>query len=200
MERLGTRDPAASELVKLVMFGGFSVEKAGQLLEMSRTNAFRHWAYARAWIKTHIAVAETNRQEDPFLSDSVRLPAADFALLGEDPSTKGNRMNRPPEKKDAKAIFSAAIEYYMPEQWEGYIVNACGDDEALRQRVRDLLDAHRQSDSFFDRKVGRPMVRRSPNGSGRRSAPTSCYKKSARADSASSTWPNSTSRSVAKWL
>ena len=63
-------------------------------------------------------------------------------------------MNRPPEKKDAKAIFSAAVEYYMPEQWEGYIVNACGDDEALRQRVRELLDAHRKSDSFFDREDG----------------------------------------------
>ena len=59
-------------------------------------------------------------------------------------------MNRAPKKKDAKAIFSAAIEYYMPEQWEGYLVDACGDDEALRQRVRDLLDAHRQSDSFLD--------------------------------------------------
>ena len=45
-------------------------------------------------------------------------------------------MNRPPEKKDAKAIFSAAIEYYEPQQWEAYIVNACGEDESLRQRVR----------------------------------------------------------------
>ena len=62
-------------------------------------------------------------------------------------------MNRPPEKKDAKAIFSAAIEYYEPDQWEAYIVNACGEDESLRQRVRELLDAHRQSDSLFDRQA-----------------------------------------------
>ena len=59
-------------------------------------------------------------------------------------------MNQPAQKRDAKAIFSAAIEYYEPEQWEGYIVNACGEDEGLRQRVRALLDAHRQSDSFLD--------------------------------------------------
>ena len=64
-------------------------------------------------------------------------------------------MNRPPEKKDAKAIFSAAIEYYDPHQWEAYIVDACGEDESLRQRVRQLLDAHRQSDSFFDREAGK---------------------------------------------
>ncbi len=59
-------------------------------------------------------------------------------------------MDHPPAKKDAKAIFDAAIEYYEPEQWEGYIVDACGEDETLRLRVRALLDAHRQSDSFLD--------------------------------------------------
>ena len=58
MERLGSEDPEASELVKLVMFGGFPVERAGRLLEMSRATAFRHWAYARAWLKTEISSGE----------------------------------------------------------------------------------------------------------------------------------------------
>lgn len=58
MERLGSEDPEASELVKLVMFGGFPVEKAGRLLEMSRATAFRHWAYARAWLKTELSSGE----------------------------------------------------------------------------------------------------------------------------------------------
>ena len=60
-------------------------------------------------------------------------------------------MNGSADKKDAKDIFNAAIEYYLPHQWEGYIHDACGDDEALRQRVRELLAAHQQTDSFFDR-------------------------------------------------
>jgi RNA polymerase sigma factor (TIGR02999 family) len=55
LERLEQEEPDATRLVKLVTFGGFSVEQAGQLLEMSRTTAYRHWSYARAWIKTHIA-------------------------------------------------------------------------------------------------------------------------------------------------
>ena len=42
-----------------VVFGGFSVEEAGQLLELSRTTAYRHWYYARAWIKTYIDEADT---------------------------------------------------------------------------------------------------------------------------------------------
>ncbi len=61
-------------------------------------------------------------------------------------------MSDPSKKKDAKEIFQAAIEYYLPQQWEGYIHDACGDDEALRQKVRGLLDAHRQTDHFFDDK------------------------------------------------
>jgi hypothetical protein len=59
-------------------------------------------------------------------------------------------MITPGKKKTAKEIFNAAVEYYEPDQWEGYIVDACGEDQALRQRVRALLDAHRQNDSFLD--------------------------------------------------
>lgn len=62
-------------------------------------------------------------------------------------------MSTPIKKKTAKEIFNLAVEYYEPHQWEGYLVDACGDDETLRQRVRELLDAHRQSDSFLDGKA-----------------------------------------------
>ena len=55
MESLAQEEPDATELVQLVLFGGLPVEKAGQILEMSRATAFRHWAYARAWLTTEIA-------------------------------------------------------------------------------------------------------------------------------------------------
>jgi RNA polymerase sigma factor (TIGR02999 family) len=55
MERLAQEEPEGTELVKLVVFGGFSVEEAGRLLDMSRASAYRHWSYARAWLRTHIA-------------------------------------------------------------------------------------------------------------------------------------------------
>jgi RNA polymerase sigma factor (TIGR02999 family) len=55
LDQLEREEPDATRLVKLVTFGGFSVEEAGRLLGMSRTNAYRYWAYARAWVKTHIA-------------------------------------------------------------------------------------------------------------------------------------------------
>ena len=51
LERLAEEDPASIEIVKLVLFGGFTVENAGQLLHFSRATAYRHWNYARAWIK-----------------------------------------------------------------------------------------------------------------------------------------------------
>ncbi len=57
---LANEEPDSTELVKLVLFGGFTVEEAGKLLEMSRATAYRHWAYARAWLKTRIAESEKN--------------------------------------------------------------------------------------------------------------------------------------------
>jgi len=52
-------DPDATELVKLVIFGGFEVEQAGRMLEMSRATAYRHWSYARAWLKTQLSEADS---------------------------------------------------------------------------------------------------------------------------------------------
>jgi RNA polymerase sigma factor (TIGR02999 family) len=43
-------DPAAAELAKLRIFGGLSVEEAGEAMEMARATAFRTWTYARAWL------------------------------------------------------------------------------------------------------------------------------------------------------
>jgi RNA polymerase sigma factor (TIGR02999 family) len=58
LEHLAEEEPEGMELVKLVVFGGFSVEEAGRVLEMSRATAYRHWSYARAWLKTHVAGQE----------------------------------------------------------------------------------------------------------------------------------------------
>ena len=60
LNQLSQDDPAATEVVKLVLYGGFTVENAGQLLDMSRATAYRHWAYARAWLKTHIASSDSS--------------------------------------------------------------------------------------------------------------------------------------------
>jgi RNA polymerase sigma factor (TIGR02999 family) len=43
-------DAAAAELAKLRIFGGLSVEEAGEALNLPRATAFRHWTYARAWL------------------------------------------------------------------------------------------------------------------------------------------------------
>lgn len=48
---LAKDEPAAADLVKLRIFADFFVEEAGKLLDMSRATAYRHWTYARAWLK-----------------------------------------------------------------------------------------------------------------------------------------------------
>ena len=49
LKRLAAEDSIAAELVKLRLFGGLSVTEAGQSLNLSRTEAYDNWVFARAW-------------------------------------------------------------------------------------------------------------------------------------------------------
>jgi RNA polymerase sigma factor (TIGR02999 family) len=50
LDRFAELDPAAADLVKIHCFAGLSVEVAAEALGMSRTTAYRHWTFARAWL------------------------------------------------------------------------------------------------------------------------------------------------------
>ena len=54
LDRLAKEDPPAAEVVKLHVFAGQSVELAGEALGISRAGAYRHWTYARAWLRCEI--------------------------------------------------------------------------------------------------------------------------------------------------
>ena len=51
LSRLAAEDPAAAEVVKLCLYAGLSVEEAAEALGLSRAQAYRHWTYARAWLR-----------------------------------------------------------------------------------------------------------------------------------------------------
>jgi RNA polymerase sigma factor (TIGR02999 family) len=55
LEQLTRQDPKAAQLVKLHCFAGLTVEQAGEALELSRTNAYRLWTFARAWLYSQLA-------------------------------------------------------------------------------------------------------------------------------------------------
>jgi RNA polymerase sigma factor (TIGR02999 family) len=50
IEKLAAEDAAAAQLVRLRYFAGLSVEEAAELAGVSRSSAYEHWAYARAWL------------------------------------------------------------------------------------------------------------------------------------------------------
>ena len=52
----------AADLVNLSLFAGFSVEEAGKLLGMSRATAYRHWTYARAWLKSAMSIGDDSEE------------------------------------------------------------------------------------------------------------------------------------------
>jgi RNA polymerase sigma factor (TIGR02999 family) len=51
LSRLTLEDPAAADLVKLRFYAGLSVEEAADSLVISRAQGYRHWNYARAWLR-----------------------------------------------------------------------------------------------------------------------------------------------------
>jgi RNA polymerase sigma factor (TIGR02999 family) len=55
LDRLAAESPELADLVKLRVFAGLTVDEAANALGISRTTAFRHWTYARAWLRAEFA-------------------------------------------------------------------------------------------------------------------------------------------------
>jgi RNA polymerase sigma factor (TIGR02999 family) len=55
LTQLAGEEAEAAELVKLLYFGGLSLEQAAELLGVSLRTAYRHLAFARAWLYDAIA-------------------------------------------------------------------------------------------------------------------------------------------------
>jgi RNA polymerase sigma factor (TIGR02999 family) len=52
--RLASLDHLAGELVKLRYFAGLALDEAAAALGVSTATAYRHWAYARAWLRSEL--------------------------------------------------------------------------------------------------------------------------------------------------
>jgi RNA polymerase sigma factor (TIGR02999 family) len=50
LTQLAREEPQTAELVKLHYFAGLSIEEAAALLGIAERSAYRHWAFARAWL------------------------------------------------------------------------------------------------------------------------------------------------------
>jgi RNA polymerase sigma factor (TIGR02999 family) len=54
LAQLAARDQLAGELVKLRYFAGLALDQAAAALGVSTATAYRHWAYARAWLRSEL--------------------------------------------------------------------------------------------------------------------------------------------------
>jgi RNA polymerase sigma factor (TIGR02999 family) len=52
--RLAALDHLAGELVKLRYFAGLALDQAAEAIGVSTATAYRHWAYARAWLRSEL--------------------------------------------------------------------------------------------------------------------------------------------------
>jgi RNA polymerase sigma factor (TIGR02999 family) len=54
LSRLAAREPVIARLVELRFFAGLTLEEAAECLGLSGRTAYRHWAYARAWLRREL--------------------------------------------------------------------------------------------------------------------------------------------------
>jgi RNA polymerase sigma factor (TIGR02999 family) len=54
LSRLAAREPEIGRLVEMRFFAGLTLEEAAQCLGISGRKAYRHWAYARAWLRREL--------------------------------------------------------------------------------------------------------------------------------------------------
>jgi RNA polymerase sigma factor (TIGR02999 family) len=54
LSRLAAQEPLIARLVQLRFFTGLTLAEAAQCLGLSERTAFRHWAYARAWLRREL--------------------------------------------------------------------------------------------------------------------------------------------------
>ena len=55
LDRLSKEHADKAELVKLLYFAGLNLDEAAAVLGISRTTAYRHWRFTRAWLYEAIA-------------------------------------------------------------------------------------------------------------------------------------------------
>jgi RNA polymerase sigma factor (TIGR02999 family) len=54
LSELSRREPIIGRLVELRFFAGLTLEEAAKCLDISERQAYRHWAYARAWLRRQL--------------------------------------------------------------------------------------------------------------------------------------------------
>jgi RNA polymerase sigma factor (TIGR02999 family) len=54
LSRLAFREPVIARLVELRVFAGLTLREAAEMLGLSQRTAYRHWAYARAWLRREL--------------------------------------------------------------------------------------------------------------------------------------------------
>ena len=63
IEVLSKLDRHAADVAKLRCFAGFTVEEAAAALQLSRSNAYRHWTYAKAWLFNRLVESRHSTQD-----------------------------------------------------------------------------------------------------------------------------------------
>src|SRR5262245_60144665 len=152
LTRLAAEDAQAARLIELRYFAGLSIEEAAELVGLSRSSAYEHWAFARVRLRCLLqdeqkrAQCSTgngskNRRFFSFPPDEIE---PEYALHFVDRSVT----NMPADLQRARELFLHAVGKLSPPEWEAYLAQTCGPDAELHRHVAQLLRVHQEAGSF----------------------------------------------------
>ena len=61
---LEKEDPRAGEIAKLRIFAGLTVPEIADVLNIGRRTVDRQWAFARAWLRTHLSTEDRHSEKE----------------------------------------------------------------------------------------------------------------------------------------
>ncbi len=62
LDQLDRQDSRAAQIAKLRIFAGLTIPEVADVLGVPRRSVDRQWAFARAWLRTHLSADDTPRE------------------------------------------------------------------------------------------------------------------------------------------
>ncbi len=137
LSRLAAEKPELAELVQPHVFGGQTLSDAAGILGLSPRTADTWWTYARAWLAIDLDKSRILFRVTAPFPGRIRLVIGGTIRGG-----------IPMNELD---LFAAALAIADPVERSAVLDRACVGQFELRDRLRQLLDAHARSNPLLDR-------------------------------------------------
>ena len=135
LDKFAAEDSAATDVAKLHVFAGMSIEEAAESLGISRATAYRHWSYAKAWLRCEMGGEVTRHFRAVAEFARIRIPTSASKVLArphppshttgmDDRDDYANKGSAPPRDWVLNAIPVIGLVIFLSLVWVAILIFA----------------------------------------------------------------------------